>query len=65
MEWWKIRHKHMLGKALAWLEVLYANEKTPGWLADSLINALYMITEDVPIPILISFTDPNTNVSST
>jgi len=39
-------HQSLLKKVLAWQEVLYADEKTPGWLADSLINALYMITED-------------------
>jgi uncharacterized protein (DUF608 family) len=40
------QHQSLLKRVLAWQEVLYTDEKIPGWLADSLINALYMITED-------------------
>jgi len=39
-------HESLLRRVLAWQQVLYTDEKTPGWLADSMINALYMITED-------------------
>lgn len=40
------KHESLLRRVLAWQEVIYSDEKIPGWLADSLINALYMITED-------------------
>jgi len=39
-------HQSLLRRVLAWQQVIYTDEKIPGWLADSLINALYMITED-------------------
>jgi len=39
-------HQSLLQRVLAWQQVIYADEKIPGWLADSLINVLYMITED-------------------
>ncbi|MBI2842646.1 MAG: hypothetical protein HYX78_04535 [Armatimonadetes bacterium] len=39
-------HKKLLDRVLAWQQVIYADKKLPGWLQDSLINNLYMITED-------------------
>jgi uncharacterized protein (DUF608 family) len=39
-------HTLLLKKTLAWQEVIYSDCKLPLWLRDSLINVLYMITED-------------------
>ena len=39
-------HESMLRRILAWQQVIYAERKLPEWLRDSLINVLYMITED-------------------
>jgi len=33
-------------RVAAWQQVIYAEDALPGWLRDSLINVLYMITED-------------------
>ena len=39
-------HQELLRRIIAWQEVLYSAPELPGWLADSLINILYMIPED-------------------
>ena len=39
-------HDSLLRRVLAWQEVIYTENKLPVWLRDSLINVLYMITED-------------------
>lgn len=39
-------HASLLKRVLAWQEVIYTDEKLPLWLRDSLVNVLYMITED-------------------
>jgi len=39
-------HESLLKRILAWQQVIYAEKKLPDWLRDSLINVLYMITED-------------------
>ena len=38
-------HPSLLRRVLAWQEVVYGEKDIPGWLADALINSLYMITE--------------------
>lgn len=40
------RHEAVLGKILAWQNVIYGDKKLPGWLKDSLINNLHLIAED-------------------
>jgi uncharacterized protein (DUF608 family) len=39
-------HESLLKRVLAWQQVIYTENKLPVWLRDSLINVLYMITED-------------------
>lgn len=39
-------HSRLLKRILAWQQVVYTDEKLPVWLRESLINVLYMITED-------------------
>ncbi len=39
------QHEALLKRILAWQEAIYNDKNIPGWLADSLINSLYMITE--------------------
>ncbi|MHB9036388.1 MAG: GH116 family glycosyl-hydrolase [Armatimonadota bacterium] len=39
-------HQSLLKRTLAWQQVIYTDSKLPVWLRDSLINVLYMITED-------------------
>jgi uncharacterized protein (DUF608 family) len=39
-------HESLRQRVLAWQSVIYAEESLPGWLRDSLINVLYLITED-------------------
>ena len=39
-------HTDLLNRVIAWQEAIYTNPNTPGWLADSLINNLYLVTED-------------------
>lgn len=39
-------HEALLARVLAWQQVIYSEERLPPWLRDSLINVLYMITED-------------------
>lgn len=39
-------HDSLLRRILAWQEAVYASAELPGWLQDSLINALHLITED-------------------
>jgi uncharacterized protein (DUF608 family) len=39
-------HASLLKRVLAWQEVMYTAPELPGWLADSLINILYMIPEN-------------------
>jgi uncharacterized protein (DUF608 family) len=36
----------LLRRVLAWQQVIYTEEKLPVWLRDSLVNVLYLITED-------------------
>jgi len=40
------KHSSLLRRILAWQQVIYTENKLPIWLRDSLINVLYMITED-------------------
>jgi uncharacterized protein (DUF608 family) len=40
------KHAILLARVLAWQQVIYAENRLPAWLRDSLINVLYMITED-------------------
>jgi uncharacterized protein (DUF608 family) len=40
------QHKELLKRVISWQEVVYTDTEIPGWLADQLINALYLITED-------------------
>ncbi len=39
-------HERLLKRVIAWQSAIYADPDTPGWLADSLINNLYLIPED-------------------
>ena len=39
------RHGAYLQRIIAWQEVLYQASELPGWLADSLINNLHLLTE--------------------
>ncbi len=39
-------HEALLQRVIAWQETLYTDPDTPGWLADALINHLYLIPED-------------------
>jgi uncharacterized protein (DUF608 family) len=39
-------HACLLQRVLAWQEVIYCEQSLPVWLRDSLVNVLYMITED-------------------
>jgi uncharacterized protein (DUF608 family) len=39
-------HTSLLKRVLAWQEVVYTDQTLPVWLRDSLVNVLYMITED-------------------
>jgi len=38
-------HEPLLGRILAWQEAIYTDSTLPGWLQDSLINVLHLITE--------------------
>ena len=38
-------YRSLLKRVLAWQDVVYSDKDTPGWLADSMINSFYMITE--------------------
>ncbi len=38
-------HTQLLGRIIAWQEVLYQEEDMPIWLQDSLVNILHLITE--------------------
>ncbi len=40
------KHESILRRILAWQQVVYTDESLPIWLRDSLINMLYLITED-------------------
>jgi hypothetical protein len=40
------RHESLLRRVLAWQQVVYSAKELPPWLRDSLINNLYMITEN-------------------
>jgi len=39
------QHAALLSRILAWQSVVYAEEKLPGWLRDSLVNILHLINE--------------------
>ena len=39
-------HESLLNRILAWQQIIYTENKLPVWLRDSLINSLYLITED-------------------
>jgi non-lysosomal glucosylceramidase len=38
-------HKSLLDRIIAWQEEIYGSKEIPGWLADSLVNNLHLITE--------------------
>jgi non-lysosomal glucosylceramidase len=38
-------HESLLRRVVAWQEVIYTEESLPGWLRDSLVNILHLITE--------------------
>jgi len=38
-------HGVLLGRILAWQQVIYEDERLSGWLRDTLINSLHLITE--------------------
>jgi uncharacterized protein (DUF608 family) len=40
------KHAALLKRVLSWQQVIYSENRLPVWLRDSLINVLYMITED-------------------
>ena len=40
-----IHHSQLLQRIFAWQEVIYSDHALPGWLQDSLINILHLITE--------------------
>ncbi|MBI3117743.1 MAG: hypothetical protein HYZ00_03590, partial [Candidatus Hydrogenedentes bacterium] len=40
------RHEELLERVLAWQQVIYTENALPVWLRDSLVNVLYLITED-------------------
>ena len=40
------QHESLLRRIIDWQSVIYTEKSLPGWLQDSLINSLYMITED-------------------
>jgi uncharacterized protein (DUF608 family) len=40
------RHSVLLRRVAAWQQVIYSEPSLPPWLRDSLVNVLYMITED-------------------
>ncbi len=40
------QHASLLKRILAWQQVIYTETRLPVWLRDSLINNLYLITED-------------------
>ncbi|HPO14628.1 MAG TPA: GH116 family glycosyl hydrolase [Candidatus Hydrogenedentes bacterium] len=39
-------HEILLKRVLAWQQVIYSENRLPVWLRDSLINVLYMMSED-------------------
>jgi len=39
-------HASLLKRVLAWQQVVYTETKLPIWLRESLVNVLYMVTED-------------------
>jgi len=41
-----VEHEALLGRILAWQEVVYGEEALPVWLRDSLVNNLCLIPED-------------------
>lgn len=40
------QHESLLKRILAWQQVIYIDAKLPVWLRESLVNILYVITED-------------------
>jgi len=38
-------HAELLSRVIAWQEAVYQHPGMPGWLADSLVNSLHLITE--------------------
>lgn len=40
------QHAQLLRRILAWQQVIYSENRLPVWLRDSLINVLYMMSED-------------------
>jgi uncharacterized protein (DUF608 family) len=40
------QHALLLRRVLAWQQVIYSENRLPVWLRDSLVNVLYMISED-------------------
>jgi uncharacterized protein (DUF608 family) len=45
-QWFAKKHNSLLKRVLAWQQVIYTESSLPVWLRDSLINILYMISED-------------------
>lgn len=39
-------HTDLFSRIVAWQDSVYTTENIPGWLADSLVNILHLITED-------------------
>ncbi len=39
-------HESLLPRILSWQQAIYTSKEIPGWLQDSLINILHLITED-------------------
>lgn len=39
-------HEALLGRIIAWQEVIYQEESLPVWLRDCLVNSLYLMAED-------------------
>ena len=56
-------HETLLGRVLAWQQVVYSEERFPGWLRDQLVNNLALMAEDSywvqPRPPIGDFAFPN------
>ncbi|MBI2844025.1 MAG: hypothetical protein HYX78_11555 [Armatimonadetes bacterium] len=49
-------HESLLSRILAWQQVIYAEDKLPGWLQDSLINVLAVLPQE---SLMMKIPDPN------
>jgi len=45
-EYLSYNHESLLKRILAWQQVIYAEDRLPGWLQDSLINILHIISQN-------------------